>query len=1424
MKKLFAGMSAVAITLSSVSSVFAAYSDVPAGVWYEDAVSAFVDAGYLDSSQSRFRGADNANRAEFTKLVVELNGGVLSDAPAVPSFDDVKPGAWYYAHIEEAAKEGWVKGDKDCYGSHPCYARPGANINRAEAAAIIVRAFGLEATGDAPAFVDVPTGQWYTDVIQTAADHCILQGDDATSRVRPGDNMNRAEMVTMLHRVDQNMTYGVDCSAGGGEKPAEAGLGDVVATDATTVEASFNTPVDETVAGDKSHYKVTGAATLGVSSVKVVDDTTVQLTLATAMTANDKYTLSVQDMKTSGGDMFSDTADFTGYSPIVKGNGTLEVAMASTNPVGDSVPKGANGVVMLSVDLTASCDDAVKLEHMVVLHEGFGTENDIDGIYAAVDGTRITRKRSIDSQDQTSDLRFSNALDIAACGTKTVDIVVDFSSTSTTSAEHNFAIELPTDFHSNAKAVQGNFPIRGNTFRLAAVTSGKVTVSYRTISPDKVQVGDKNVVLGKFELSTDSVEDQTVYSVTMEQNSTAGDGDVTNIKIRRTDGTVLTNIVPSFVGDFATFVFDPPFTVLQGDKITLEIVGDVEGGAGESVILHFEESSDLFAVGSLYGYGVNGQLYGSQISLPTESATLPDTVTIDAGQFTIEIDGPVQQKYTRDTKDAVLAKVLITTGGEPVDIKDLFVAIQGQTSTGGGLTNAVNTSYDNISEILEDFEMRNTVTGQTVSAVRLTTSSDFGTGTASTASYQIYRFDDFVVNGKETWEARADFINNGSSNHPKSGDRFRIHICGESKKVLDSTNALIANTTGCDFGGVLSSASTAYQMDVEGLSTGDKVGDVRPRGTITGNFHRIASSQLIVAVKAIGTTDTAVKNSKNINLYRFEARAGEAKDILFTKSIFKSESGSLLNGQNYALWADTDGDSVVDTKLQDGVASQSSAITFDKLAGGGYLIPAEETILFEVHADIAASLTNNDLLLKFDTGSSVTYLEAEQADDGSNLSGIQTNGTCSTTCDIIVTLTRSKLWTLASQGSLFVTRDSVPVRSRQLLGGTLGDAILRLQFRAQDEDIDVTDIQFSSSGSLATGITANRSVDRLELYKEGETTAFATATVGGCGSDDYLATNNGNGGVAIVAFCAKMQSRQLVVKQGQNLKVIVRARMKTDEQGAVSNDIIQLWLTNQAIVNNTAGSGAIRGRGALSSNDLIANSGDTTANGEIFIGTDTATTNSNIIGNVNRVVLARVITIADANPDSGLNNGNPNVPVGVSPFGQFRFTAATNTNSLNGLNKFTLSGVIFNINATNVTLAGSGFYLYNKNDASTRTACRPKTTGGTYINGNANYGSASGSFLVECRALKSTSVDTKVNSGDSVTFVLEGDIKNAKVSSSANSTLQAAIQDFTTASTNAFAPASNHIEWQDDDANSTQTYFYWIEYPDTAVKSTSYKS
>jgi len=1406
--------------LTQVSSVFAAYTDVSSGVWFEEAVTAFTDNGILDASQPRFRGGDNANRAEFVKLLVMLNGGLLSTPPAVASFDDVKASAWYYAYMEEAAKEQWVRGDGNCYGTHPCNARPGANINRAEAAALIVRAFGLEATGAAPQFVDNPSGQWYTKSIQTSADHCVLQGDDSTGRVRPSDNMNRAEMAVMLYRVDQGLSYGVDC--GEVEEPVSAGISSVKSTSSTTVEVEFTMNMDKASAETASNYSVTGATpAVTVSSAKLVGDDMVELTLSGNLEGVKEYTVTATNVKGSDGTVFSDSDTFTGYTALPTSNSTLSVAVSSKNPVGDTIPQGAVGVTMLSMDITASCDDKASITDVTILHEGFGDEVDIDGVYATVNGARISRKRTIDSKDQTASVHFTNALEIAACKTVTVDLAADFSSTATTSAEHNLAVELPSDVATNAKQVTGNFPMRGSTFKVAAVRSGRVSIEYRTVSPNEVEVGNKGVVVGKFQISTDSTEDQTVYSMTVENDGTSHDGSLTNLKIRRSDGTVLTNTVATTVGDFATFVFDPPFTVLEGDKLTMDIVTDVVGGAGDNVKMHFEETSDIFAVGSLYGYGVNGQLYGSRIAIATETSTLPAVVTIDAGEFTIEIDGPSQQSYTRDQNEAVLANIIFTTGGERVNIRKLFVLVEGKTSSGATLANSSGTQYDQIHEVLENVQLRNKATGRAIDGVRLTGSADSG-ATSAVGTFQIYRFDDFTVNGKETYELRVDFIDNGSGNNPKQGNTYKIHICGEPTQISSATN-----TVGCTLGGHFASTVTTYQMLVEGLSTGDKINDVRPRGTVTGNAQRIADATLTLAIKSIGSSDVAVKNSKNINLLRFEARAGEAKDILLTKFIFDSGTGatSLKNGQNYTLWVDTDGDGKVDTVLEKGQTAQSNKVTFSQLTGGGFVIPKEKTVVFETHSDISASLTNNDLLLAFSTAN--TFVEAETVDRGSSLSGIRVDGSLiggATSNDITVTTVTSLRWLLVDQGDLFVSLDTTPVRSRQLLGGTLGETILRLNFHAENEDIDVTDVQLNTSGSVAP------SLDRLELYKEGATTAFGSATIGGCGSDKTRSVNNGQGNSPTKAFCLKMQNRSLVVPKGADLKVLVKPLIKTDVDGAVSGSGIQVYVVRDPASDNSTGSGAIRARGDQSSNTLVVNDGDASGEGEVFIGTKTAAANANVVGSRNLTILSKIATIANANPDA---NGS-SVSAGQSNIGQFKISAASHGNSKNGLNKVLLSGVVFNINATNVGMDTALFKFYNKGNSTVTRACTAYNPGNSTAIQTGTT-TASGSFVVFCNQLANTSVslvNSTIDAGSDQTFVLQAQIVMPKISSTSTSTLQVSIVNFDSLSNTAFGVAAtqSHFDWVDSDnstisaGNSTSARFLWVEYPETVVKSTSYSA
>lgn len=190
------------------------YTDVQPGDWYESAVKEFLDLGILDASKTTFRGNDSAIRAEFAKVLTMLTGkqAVL---PSVPTFDDVRAGDWFFPFIETAAQEGIMKGYGECIGTHPCNTLPAAIISRAEAAAMIVRQYKLQPMLSAPAFADVESDAWYRDVMQTAADYCIIQGKGESAIARPDSPINRAEMIVMLKRARANLRYNFDCSWGG---------------------------------------------------------------------------------------------------------------------------------------------------------------------------------------------------------------------------------------------------------------------------------------------------------------------------------------------------------------------------------------------------------------------------------------------------------------------------------------------------------------------------------------------------------------------------------------------------------------------------------------------------------------------------------------------------------------------------------------------------------------------------------------------------------------------------------------------------------------------------------------------------------------------------------------------------------------------------------------------------------------------------------------------------------------------------------------------------------------------------------------------------------------------------------------------------------------------------------------------------------
>lgn len=180
--------------------VFSGVTPALAGYWGKETITAW----FRTSSAV-------ALRADLITAIVEMNGGVInSPSESASRFSDIPDGDPHFKYFMEAAAEGWYLGAQDCYGTSNCLAKPNDAMSLREVAVVAARAFGVERTGTAPTFVDNPTGASAQSSIQALADHCAITATDKGT-IDAQNPLTRAEVIDILWKIDQQLTYGEDC-------------------------------------------------------------------------------------------------------------------------------------------------------------------------------------------------------------------------------------------------------------------------------------------------------------------------------------------------------------------------------------------------------------------------------------------------------------------------------------------------------------------------------------------------------------------------------------------------------------------------------------------------------------------------------------------------------------------------------------------------------------------------------------------------------------------------------------------------------------------------------------------------------------------------------------------------------------------------------------------------------------------------------------------------------------------------------------------------------------------------------------------------------------------------------------------------------------------------------------------------------------
>lgn len=125
-------------------------------------------------------------------------GGVCSvcgakGAEAVPEFDDVKPGAFYFDAVQWAVKNGITNGTGKSTFS------PNTVCSRYQIVMFLWRAAGQPEAKAAVSFADVKPGDIFYEAVQWAVERGITKGTSSTS-FSPFAPCTRGQIVTFLHR------------------------------------------------------------------------------------------------------------------------------------------------------------------------------------------------------------------------------------------------------------------------------------------------------------------------------------------------------------------------------------------------------------------------------------------------------------------------------------------------------------------------------------------------------------------------------------------------------------------------------------------------------------------------------------------------------------------------------------------------------------------------------------------------------------------------------------------------------------------------------------------------------------------------------------------------------------------------------------------------------------------------------------------------------------------------------------------------------------------------------------------------------------------------------------------------------------------------------------------------------------------------
>ena len=169
------------------------FTDVPANAYFRDAVEWAVGEGITGgTSATTFSPYNVCTRAQAVTFLWRADGSPKPESARNP-FTDVKAGSYYYDAVLWAVEQGITS------GTTPTTFSPDATCTRGQIVTFLYHSWGDPEVETRASFRDVPSGAYYADPVNWAADWGVTGGTSATT-FSPNAFCTRAQIVTFLYR------------------------------------------------------------------------------------------------------------------------------------------------------------------------------------------------------------------------------------------------------------------------------------------------------------------------------------------------------------------------------------------------------------------------------------------------------------------------------------------------------------------------------------------------------------------------------------------------------------------------------------------------------------------------------------------------------------------------------------------------------------------------------------------------------------------------------------------------------------------------------------------------------------------------------------------------------------------------------------------------------------------------------------------------------------------------------------------------------------------------------------------------------------------------------------------------------------------------------------------------------------------------